>query len=545
MSILPSAAPTVPMFRALLATAAAFVLVSACSEVGSERRGGFDEPIRPELTDFAETSSYEDVMEYARLAHAASPWLHLKTFGYSNEGRPLPLLVAGRVDDAGAESVRAADRPVILLLGNIHAGEVAGKEALLRLLRRIASGEVEPWLSDLVLLIAPVYNADGNERVDLGNRPRQYGPFGGMGTRANAQGLNLNRDQMKLDAPEARALARLLTEYDPEVIVDLHTTNGTRHAYHLTYAPPLHPATPREVDALLREGLLPDVTAQIEDDYGWHFWHYGNVGGGGGARGWYTFDHRPRFVTNYAGLRNRIGILSEAYSYASFEDRILATERFVDGILEWVQVNAELVRSVAREADASDLRGTLLPVRAGFPAEGDPVTILMGDVVEESHPWTGRPVLLRTDDVFPEEMPAFIRFEGTASAEVPAAYLVPADQVAVIDRLRAHGIRLEGGGASIGEAQAFRVDVVDRSESLFEGRNEVRVEGSWVAAGLVSGGDALLEADHVRVPMDQPLARLAFQLLEPRADDGFLNWGIFEGYAEGEAFPLLRVPVDR
>ncbi|MEX2530056.1 MAG: M14 family metallopeptidase [Gemmatimonadota bacterium] len=533
------------MFRALLTTASVIVAVVACSEVGSEGNGPFDEPIRPELTEFAETSSYADVMDYVRLAEAASPSLHLTTFGYSNEGRPLPLLVAGRVEGAGAESVRSLDLPVILLLGNIHAGEVAGKEALLRLLRRIANGEAEPWLDNVVLLIAPIYNADGNEKMDLGNRPRQHGPFGGMGTRSNVQGLNLNRDQMKLDAPEARSLAHLLNEYDPEVVVDLHTTNGTRHAYHLTYSPPLHPATPGAIDALLRAELLPEVTERVEGEYGWHFWHYGNVATRDGVPGWYTFDHRPRFVTNYAGLRNRIGILSEAYSYASFEDRILATERFVDEIVEWVGEHADRVRSVVREADALDLPGTSLPVRAGFPTEGEPTTILMGDVVEAPHPWTGQPVLLRTDDVLPQEMPAFIHFEGTLTEEVPAAYLVPADQRQVLDRLRAHGIRMETEAGPTGSAQAFRVDAVDVSETLFEGRNEVQLEGRWMEPALVPGGEALLGVEHVRVPMDQPLARLAFLLLEPLADDGFLYWGIFEGYAVGEPFPLLRVPVDR
>ena len=100
------------------------------------------------------------------------------------------------------------------------------------------------WPDSVVLLVAPIYNADGNERIRLDNRPRQNGPVGGMGQRPNAQDHDLNRDHMKLDAPESRSLVRLLRAYDPQVALDLHTTNGSRHAYHLTYAPPLHPATP-------------------------------------------------------------------------------------------------------------------------------------------------------------------------------------------------------------------------------------------------------------------------------------------------------------
>ncbi len=85
-------------------------------------------------------------------------------------------------------------------------------------------------------MMAPIYNADGNERVNLYNRPRQNGPFGGMGQRANAQGLDLNRDHMKARSAEATSLIGLMNAYDPHVLIDLHTTNGTRHGYHLTYS---------------------------------------------------------------------------------------------------------------------------------------------------------------------------------------------------------------------------------------------------------------------------------------------------------------------
>jgi hypothetical protein len=499
---------------------------------------------RPERTGFLETSSYAEVVEWLEAAAREHPSLHLTRFGYTNEGRALPLLVAGTLPDVSASALREAGVPVVYLQGNIHAGEVAGKEALLRLVRRLASGEMDEALAEVILLVAPIYNADGNERLSLRNRPRQHGPLGGMGTRANAQGLDLNRDQMKLDSPEARSLAALLSEYEPDVVVDLHTTNGTRHAYHLTYSPPLHPATPAEIDGLLREALLPRVTERIEARYGWHFWHYGNVSTRNGVRGWYTFDHRPRFVTNYAGLRNRIGILSEAYSYATFQDRVLASERFVDEILDWVRGHPELVRRVVREADALDLRGTELPVRAAFPGSAPAHEILMGEVVEERHPWTGAPILRRTGTIAPDVMPAFVAFEGTERERVPDAYLVPVELSDLLDRLRAHGVRtLEAGAGTDGESrfdgrvvEAFRVTALRRADREFQARHEVELLGQW---GEVDPEG--LEGAFVEVPMDQPLARLAFLLLEPRADDGFANWGLLDPWLEeGADYPIRR-----
>src|SRR5450759_731509 len=155
---------------------------------------------RPEASNFAETSQYADVMSYMKAMASASPQIHLTTFGYTFEGRPLPLAVIG-APGATPEQVLATGKTRVYLQGNIHAGEVEGKEAVLWLLRSIARGERADWFKSVVLLIGPIYNADGNERVSVANRGSQNGPIGGMGQRANAQNLDLNRDCTKLETP--------------------------------------------------------------------------------------------------------------------------------------------------------------------------------------------------------------------------------------------------------------------------------------------------------------------------------------------------------
>ena len=234
---------------------------------------------RPERTDFAETTRHDELMEFVSEVARRHPDVHLTTYGYSSEGRPMPLLVVGKVENASPEAVRASGKTRIYVQGGIHSGEACGKEALLILLRELAEGQHSHWANSLVLLIAPLYNPDGNERVDLRNRGRQHGPIGGMGQRANAMGLDLNRDQMKLDAPESRSLVRLYTEYDPHLSVDLHVTNGSHHGYHLTYAPPLSPNTPEEIDSFLRDLWLPEITLGVKEETGWDMYYYG------GARG--------------------------------------------------------------------------------------------------------------------------------------------------------------------------------------------------------------------------------------------------------------------
>ena len=324
---------------------------------------------RAERSAFHQTSTYADVQAFVETLGAHSDRIHLTTFGETSEGRALPLVVVG-ASGAAPEAVRGTGKARVLVVANIHAGEVAGKEAALALLRELARGEHTGWTDRLALLVVPIYNADGNEQVDPRNRPYQHGPVDGMGQRPNAQGLDLNRDLMKLDAPESRALVGLMQAYDPDLVLDLHTTNGTAHAYHVTYAPPLHPATPRATDAFLRERFLPAVTDTLATR-GVLAWHYGNLPGVwgepvGDRAGWYTFSPEPRFLTNYVGLRGRAAVLAEAYSYLPFRRRVRAMETFVSAVLDEAARHAADLQALSRRADAQTVARATVPVQADF-----------------------------------------------------------------------------------------------------------------------------------------------------------------------------------
>jgi hypothetical protein len=492
-----------------------------------------------ERTDYVETTRYAEAVAFMDQVAAASPRMHRVTMGYTSEGRAIPMVVVGDVADGSPDAVRRSGKLRVYLQGNIHGGEVPGKEALLMLLRELAQGEHGALLDETVLLVVPLYNADGNERVALDNRPRQNGPVGGMGQRPNAQGLDLNRDHMKLDSPEARSLASMLAAYDPELGVDLHTTNGTRHAYHLVYSPPLHPNTDPAVTDLLRNDWLPAVTGAVKADRGWDLTYYGNLPYRRDTeRGWYTFDHRPRFNTNYIGLRNRFAILSEAYAYATFEDRIEATRLFVTAVLDYAYRHAGEIRSVTARADAADLTGAPLAVQATF-ARGDSVSILLGEVAEERNPYTGQRMLRRLEVAQPERMPEFGSFRPTETERMPVAYVVPAALTAVLDRLAAHGVRLEPiATAASRSVERFVIDSITDAPREFQGHRERTLFGRYEAV------EETLPVGAVLVRTAQPLGRLAFALLEPRSDDGLAAWNFLDPQLkDARVYPILRIPA--
>jgi hypothetical protein len=491
---------------------------------------------RPERTDYAETSRYDDVMSFLTTVAGASNLVHLTSFGYSFEGRSLPLAVVGRVADARSDTVKRSGRLRVYIQANVHAGEVEGKEALLALVRDMARGDHAAWLDSMVLLVAPIYNADGNERVSLTNRGQQHGPIGGMGTRPNAQNLNINRDYVKLETPEARSMVRLLNDYDPHIMMDLHTTNGSRHAYHLTFEVPNNPAVDPAIAAFAQQQWMPWVTKTIKSKYDWDYHAYGNVSGQAPGRSWTTVEDLPRYSHNYWGIRNRFGILSETYSYATFKDRIAGATRFVEEVLNFAHANAATIKSTIVGSDSRSIVGQRLSLQSKAKRSPEMVEILMGETAEDVNPYTGRTMLRRLDVRKPERMWEFATFESTESERVPAAYYVPASLKAVADRLQAHGVRLERLDAPETLAvEIFQIESTETAAQAFENHRERTVSGGYARA------DQTIPAGAWRVPMNQPLARLAFYLLEPRSNDSLLTWNVLDdALKDTKTYPVPR-----
>jgi hypothetical protein len=267
-------------------------------------------------------------------------------------------------------------------------------------------------------------------------------------------------------------------------------------------------------------------------------WHYGNLPrdeGFDAPRGWYTFSHQPRFGSNYEGLRNRFGLLSEAYSYLPFEERIAVTRDFVVSLLDFAALHASQIRRLTVAADARDLSGAELPVRAEHVC-GAEVEILMGDVAVERHPYTGERMLRRLPVQRAESMPDCTSFRGTETSRVPAIWIVPADLAPAIDRLAAHGVRMLTLVEPLTiEAEAFAITSSTQAEREFQKHRERALEGRWELHREE------LPAGTVIVPSAQPLGRLAFYLLDPRSDDGLVAWNVLDEALEGVSlYPILR-----
>lgn len=496
---------------------------------------------RAEQTDYAETSLYADVTAFldALVAHEAP--IVVSSIGESAGGRAIPLVVASHPKISNAAEARKAGKVVVYIQANIHAGEVEGKEAALMLLRDLSANPKTPLFEKLVLLVAPNYNVDGNDKLgdNARNRPSQDGPAR-VGVRENGAGLDLNRDGMKAETPEMQAvLKHVYNAWDPEVMLDLHTTNGTRHGYHLTYSPPLNPNTDKDVQQFARENLLGPVRARLEEEHGRKLFDYGNLMGSGERRGWYTFGDEGRLVTNYVGLRNRLSILSEAASFLPFRVRVETTLAFVNAVLDEVTRQAETVRGLVRGADARTIslgdhpeNGPSLGVRFEFAARDSKEPIPL-EVLEPGAAVNHRKA---PEKLAIQELTVYDRYRTTRTAGFPAAYLIPAERTEIVALLRRHGIAVERLKERWeGSADDFLIEGLT-SAGRFQGHAMSRLEGRFT-----TNPNAEAPAGTFLAPTAQPLGILLFLLLEPESLDGAAAWGLFDvPLAAQTPYPILK-----
>ena len=492
---------------------------------------------RPERTGGSETSTYSDVVGFVdSLSRLGAP-IRVGTLGLSPEGRPLPLVIAARpMVDAPGDAQRSG-KPIIYIQGNIHSGEVEGKEAAQMILRDLTMGPLATLLDSVIVLMVPIYNADGNERFGPGERtrPGQNGPAI-VGPSTNGQGLNLNRDYVKLEAPETRAAYALLNSWEPDLFIDLHTTDGSYHGYALTWAPGLNPNSSPAND-YARDHFLPIIRDRLRKRYHLETFPYGNFRNqepDSLVQGWETYDARPRFGTNAMGMRGRIPILSEGYSNDPFPVRIRSTYLFLREILSLAAEERATVKRVI--AASAAWRPDSIGLRSGFapPSTQEVIAEITQADGDGSNGFARR----RRTGVFKSiRMPVFDRFVAVQKTVRPAGYLLPPQHSHIVQLLRTEGVvvaRLEREWH--GNAESFQVDSVAVAPFVFEGHRTVTVSGSWAPR------DTTVGAGWYYVSTDQRLGVFAAYVLEPGSEDGYATWNFLDrDLRAGQSAPILRV----
>lgn len=496
---------------------------------------------RAEATNYRETSLHADVMTFlAALAARDDPRFHLTTFGASPGGRELPLVVMSAHGVKTPDEARRRGVPVVMIINGIHAGEVEGKEAAMMLMRDILDGTHAHLIEHLALVVVPLFNPDGNDAIDPANRalnlPRLEGQIGPerVGTRVNKSGINLNRDYMRQQAEEMRALqSRVVQVWEPDLTIDTHATNGSVHRMAMTYdVPHTVPSGRPEPIAFMRTQVMPAVQAALAQRHGLLAGWYGNFVEDEQAldarrdadphapvrEGWMTYPHHPRFGSNYRGLQSRCDLLLECYSYLEFPERVRTTYATLLETLTYVAAHPDdLVQVVAASRRPRDR----IAVRSKLEAFAEPIEI----PTRTPRTLDGAPSTVRVR--------YFASFVGATVVDRPAAYVVPA---AVAAHLGRHGLATEPASGT------RDVEVATVAGFGSEGGRKI-LEAAQVGELVVEWRREARAVDGLHlVRTDQPLGAIAVYLCEPESDDGAIENGLVAAPAVGDEFPIWRAP---
>lgn len=488
-----------------------------------------------EKTGLKATPSYDETFAYLRRLVAAAPQLKMISIGRSDEGRDVWMVIASKERAFTPAALKTTGKPLVFAQGGIHAGEIDGKDAGLMLLRDMTvRGTRRELLDRANLLFVPIFNVDGHERVSPHNRVNQRGPEN-MGWRSNARNLNLNRDYMKADAAEMQAMIRALHEWQPDLLADLHVTDGSDYQWDVTFGWNNEAAFSPAVNRWLDATLLPAVTKGLADA--------GHIPGPlifaeDPTKGISDENSDPRFSTGYGDARHIAAILLENHSLKPYDQRVLGTYVFLVEILKIAGAEGVSLRSAIA---ADQARRDAVPLSWKFPdVEPEMIDILGLEGQQVLAPvsggvrmtWNGRPVTVR----------APYRKETGVETSVtrPKAYWIPAQWHDVIDKLALHGIRFETLHAPREvDVEMYRLESPKFATEQFEGH--VRV----TATPAVERHRERYPAASVRVPTDQPLGTLAVLLLEPASPDSLFQWGFFNSILSATEYiePYIMEPM--
>ena len=491
-----------------------------------------------EKTNYNQTPNYADTIAFAKQLAEASPAIEYRGFGHSGQGRELPLLIASETQTFTPEAARSAGKAVVLIQACIHSGEPDGKDAGFALLRDIAITKTAAGiLNNVVLLFIPIYNTDGHERSTPFNRINQNGPES-MGWRTTSTYQNLNRDYMKADTPETRAWLRLWNEWEPDLFIDCHVTDGADYRCNITYHHEHHAGIDEAVLQWERDVFddkVAKATAAAGNVISWYLEFIDNRDLTLGTR---DFNGSPRFSTGYVPLRNRPGILIETHMIKDYRSRVIGTYDFLRAALTEVNNDPDRLTRIGREAD---LRTTdagrnynpsnLYPLNFELTDETTPFELKAFQYETEQSEVSGDLRVVYGREPLDLTIPMYDTFRVKSAVAPPLSYIVPVQWTSVIEVLHAHGVRFRSLAESTSiEMEGYRFKNVRLPYEPFEGRHmpQFEVERTSETREFPAGS--------VVVSVAQPLGRLVLNLLEPEAPDSFARWGFFNAIFEEKEY---------
>lgn len=493
-----------------------------------------------EKSNYLETDDYENTVIYAKRLAKKFKQVHYQSIGVTSQSREIPLLIVDENGYTNPKKIHKKGKDIILVQSCIHPGEPNGKDAMFLLIRNILSDNNNAaLLNDFSFLFIPVMSPDGLAKFSPYNRINQNGPKQ-MGWRVNAQGLNLNRDYTKLDAPEMRAFVALFNKWQPDFFFDTHATDGADYQYVTTYSTEnfgnYDPGITRwltetwepSINVAMTQHDLP-ITRYVE------FYPWGDPNGQ-----LYDRSFSAMFSEGYTIARNCPGVLLETHMLKPYKDRVFSTYHMIEETLKIIRDDKENFNNVLKQAKKNDQSLKELPINMESELNDTIMEDFLGyhfDLVQSEV--TGGQYYVY--DVTKPETRQIRRIRSTRPTKtlsVPKEYIIPAQYNEITDIVKAHGFKVN----ELKEEKTLTVNTYRFSNVSFlpmpsEGRcrladfdtEEITKEVTFPKGSAV-------------VKTSQNGIRLLMNLLEPEMQGSLFEWGFFNNVLQRvEYFEIYKM----
>ncbi len=446
--------------------------------------------------------------------------------GETDAGRPLHLFIISTGLQFDPASVRAAGKTILFINNGIHPGEPCGIDASLKLASELLSGK-DPYarfLEHTVVVIVPVLNVGGALNRGRYFRANQDGPVE-HGFRANARNLDLNRDFIKLDSRNTRSLVGLLRQWEPDLFVDTHTSDGADYPYVITLIENHEQRLEPSQSGFMKETVLPFLYGAMEQTpyemipYVWSV-------GASPESGMVGFMDYPRYTTGYTALFNTLSFTVETHMLKPFKDRVLSTWHLLREALRFSSTHRAEIAEVKQTATEEKMERDSFVIRweadsaryewlrfRGYTARTEPSRV------------TGHPRLwYDRDDPWEQEIRYYKYFRPAVTVDVPEYYILPCAWQEVVERLRLNGVEMrELAGDTVMEVEVYFIGDYRTTGEPYNGHywhsgTEVRREEQKIR---------FLAGDYV-IPVRQKAIEYLVQTLEPHGYDSFFSWNFFD-----------------
>jgi len=475
-----------------------------------------------ELSGKTSTTTYTEAISYYQNLAKTYRQAKLLTYGLTDFGKPLHLLVLSRDLVFDPVQIRKQNKRILLINNGIHPGEPEGIDASMMLARDLLKAGKLP--KDVVICIIPLYNIDGSFNRSGTSRANQNGPVA-YGFRGNSKNLDLNRDFIKTDSKNSAAFQLIFNTWQPEIFVDTHTSNGADYQYVMTLIPTQKDKLNPILSDYLTKTLVPDLYSGMEK-LGYPMIPYVNSIGETPETGITGFIESPRYSTGYTTLHNTIGFMPETHMLKSYDLRVDATYKLLKTYIQVIERDAKIIGANKKKADEAVAAQKEYPLAwklnkddvndipfKGFEAGEKPSTVSGAERLyyDRSKPY------LKT-------IKEWNKYEPALSVQKPVAYIIPKAWDRVITLLKLNQVKLR-------ELKSDQKIVVD---SYYIGDFKTGTkpyEGHYLHSGVtVNTVPQKLQyyaGDYV-VYVNQPGNRYIVETLEPQATDSYFNWNFFD-----------------